>query len=372
MKRFRFMPKLAAAIVSAAMIFSGAVPAFAEASNGNTAISGNTVTFKTILVLDLDTLGGQKRIPAKTFHYEITPGADQAATGSNLPIYAGKLSNTKTLTTEANIAAKDVNTDTSSETVNTTIDFTGVDWGAPGIYRYNVKNTDTASNAYDGTGFGKTMTLDVAVVNNTDGTGYHIDHAALVDTTTKDGKTTTSKVDNFAFKYHSKYLKFTKIVAGSQGNQNKYFKFTLSMTGLTGLDKLYVTTTSTSTNTDAQKDGIISVKNGSTGDIVFYLKHNENVIINNLPVGYNFTLSEDNAAITADGYKASIDSASNLQMTNGSTTNNTVKNSLSFNVTNTKEGIVPTGVIFAVAPFAIGAVAIAAFVILKVRKAAKQ
>lgn len=60
MKRFRFMPKLAAAIVSAAMIFSGAVPAFADdttttthPNGGNLTLDSQIVKFNTKLTLNV-------------------------------------------------------------------------------------------------------------------------------------------------------------------------------------------------------------------------------------------------------------------------------------------------------------------------------
>lgn len=55
MKRFRFMPKLAAAIVSAAMIFTTAVPAFADDANKKLTVNTNKVQFTTKLKLDMKT-----------------------------------------------------------------------------------------------------------------------------------------------------------------------------------------------------------------------------------------------------------------------------------------------------------------------------
>lgn len=377
MKEFRFMPKLAAAIVSVAMIFSGAVPAFAATTDGNTTINtaGNSVKFNTTLSLSMETLGEnvQKRIPAKTFKYTVSPGS---AVSSSNPIYAGvALSDTKSTVT-ATIAAQNVTSNQSSVSVDTTVDFSDVQWPQTGIYRYNVTNTDSATSAYTGSGFGKTMLLDVAVVNDSAGTGYKIDHAALVNiTTNSDGTTTSSKSDGFVFNYQSKYMKFTKLVAGNQGDHNKDFQFTLNISGATGLDCLNVTTTSTSTNSAAKKSGTIDLTNGSTGDVTFYLKHDEYVVINNLPAGYHFTVNENKTDLTANGYTPSISATTGtltVDNNNAKASANNVASSLAFNVTNTKSGSVPTGVIFAVAPFAIGAVAITLFVILKVRKAAKQ
>ncbi len=381
MKRFRFMPKLAAAIVSATMIFSGAVPAFADASNGNTTINDahNTVTFNTLLGLHMTTLGTNvtKRIPSKTFHYTITPGnADNTGT---IPVYQGVDLGTSASNATATISAQEIGSNQSSVTANTTIDFSNVKWPQTGIYRYNVENTDSETAAYNGAGFKKKMQLDVAVVNDSTGKGYQIDHAALVNTEkNKDGTTSTTKSSGFEFNYYSKHMKFTKIVAGNQGDHNKEFKFTLNISGAAGLDKLSVQTSSTSNITGATKSGDLKVNDdGSTGNVTFYLKHNDYVIIDNLPAGYNFTLSEDNEALKKDGYTASIPATTEslvVDQNNASASSpkGGILNSLSFNVTNTKDGTVPTGVIFAVAPFAIGAVAIAAFVILKVRKAVKQ
>ncbi|MDD6423045.1 MAG: DUF5979 domain-containing protein, partial [Intestinibaculum porci] len=304
------------------------------------------------------------------------PGA--ADNTGTIPVYEGVDLGTSASTATATISAQEIGSNQSSVTANTTIDFSNVKWPQTGIYRYNVKNTDSATAAYSGAGFGKIMQLDVAVVNDSTGKGYQIDHAALVDTEkNKDGTTSKTKSSGFEFNYYSKYMKFTKIVAGNQGDHNKEFKFTLNISGAAGLDKLSVQTSSTSNTKGATKSGDLVVNDGSTGNVTFYLKHNDYVIIDNLPAGYNFTLSEDNEALKKDGYTASIPATTEslvVDQNNASASSPTggILNSLSFNVTNTKDGTVPTGVIFAVAPFAIGAVAIAAFVILKVRKAAKQ
>lgn len=86
MKRFRFMPKLAAAIVSAAMIFSGAVPAFADGTttnpNGGNLTVGekkNHVYFDAIVELQVEKSSNnvKTKVPNKKFTYTVSNGAEE-------------------------------------------------------------------------------------------------------------------------------------------------------------------------------------------------------------------------------------------------------------------------------------------------------
>lgn len=379
MKRFRFMPKLAAAIVSAAMIFSGAVPAFADDANKKLTVNTNKVQFTTKLKLNMRTsaAGITKKIPAKTFHYTIAPGSyvagstttnNDGTTTVNLPIYAGV---GKPTIAETKISA---NEDVKSDEVSATseIDFSTVKFTQPGIYRYEITNGDQSDSAYTGD-FGATKRLDISVINSN--TGLVIDAATLSG---MDDKGQIKKVDGFDFNYATTFVKFTKNVEGNQGDQNKSFDFNVKLENVV----------SNATSVDVYLPGAITATSLTSNDNftkTYQLKHNQTITIENIPAGASFSVSENKSNLDADGYQAKL---SNDDITNKSgvsmkavTVDNTIYDEFSksnlgegttFTIINTKEGTVPTGVIFAVAPFAIGAVAIAAFVILKVRKAAKQ
>lgn len=379
MKRFRFMPKLAAAIVSAAMIFTTAVPAFADDANKKLTVNTNKVQFTTKLKLDMKTSadGITKKIPAKTFHYTVADGNsvdgstttnNDGTTTVNLPIYAGV---GKPTIAETTISA---NEDVKSDEVSATseIDFSNVKFTKPGIYRYEISNTDQSDSAYTGD-FGATKRLDISVINSN--TGLVIDAATLSG---MDDKGQIKKVDGFDFNYATTFVKFTKNVEGNQGDQNKLFDFNVKLENVV----------SNATSVDVYLPGAITATSLTSNDNftkTYQLKHNQTITIENIPAGASFSVSENKSNLDADGYQAKL---SNDDITNKSgvsmkavTVDKTIYDEFSksnlgegttFTIINTKEGSVPTGVIFAVAPFAIGAVAIAAFVILKVRKAVKQ
>ncbi len=382
MRRFKLMPKIAAAIVSATMILSGAVPAFADENKALT-VEGKDVKFATSLSLNMQTSadGVTKRIPTKKFNYSINPGTEVSASGSQLPIYAGVVNKnsegkvTAPTISGTTIEAKEVLT--NSVSVTSKINFDGITFAKPGIYRYNLTNNDTANSAYTGDGFGMTKYLDVYVTNETN--GLAISSATLTNPNTK------SKNTGFEYSYASTYVKFKKNVDGNQGDHNKAFDFNVELSNIDGLDTVDVNVKTDSTGvsdpkTDsdtASADNITTLSKNNDGKFThtFKLKHQQYVTIDNLPKGYNFSINEDKNELDKDGYSVTIPTENtglSVDTTNAKATKTNVQNSLDFTVTNYKGGDVPTGVIFAVAPFAIGAVAIAAFVILKVRKAAKQ
>lgn len=386
MRRFRLMPKIAAAIVSATMIFTTAVPAFADTSTSKAlTVNNNQVEFSTSLSLNMQTSadGVTKRIPEKTFNYSIEAGAPVSVSETNkLPIYAGIVTrgsdNKVTAPTISGTTIDSQTVTTNSASVTSKIDFSGITFTKPGIYRYNLTNNDKADSAYTGDGFGMTKYLDVYVTNNGNG-GLAISSATLYN------PKTSSKNTGFEYSYASTYVKFTKNVEGNQGDHNKAFDFTVNLSNITGLDTLDVNAGTASTGVTDPKsdsdtkeaDNISTLSKGTDGSFThtFKLKHQQYITIDNLPKGYNFSINEDKKALNADGYTVTIPTENTgltVDASNAKATKSNVTNNLDFTVTNSKGGDVPTGVIFAVAPFAIGAVAIAAFVILKVRKAAKQ
>ncbi len=313
MRRFKLMPKIAAAIVSATMILSGAVPAFADENKALT-VEGKDVKFATSLSLNMQTSadGVTKRIPTKKFNYSINPGTEVSASGSQLPIYAGVVNKnsegkvTAPTISGTTIEAKEVLT--NSVSVTSKINFDGITFAKPGIYRYNLTNNDTANSAYTGDGFGMTKYLDVYVTNETN--GLAISSATLTNPNTK------SKNTGFEYSYASTYVKFKKNVDGNQGDHNKAFDFNVELSNIDGLDTVDVNVKTDSTGvsdpkTDsdtASADNITTLSKNNDGKFThtFKLKHQQYVTIDNLPKGYNFSINEDKNELDKDGYSVTI------------------------------------------------------------------
>lgn len=376
MKRFRFMPKLAAAIVSAAMIFSGAVPAFAENTSDKLPITGGTISFDKKIVYDTNA-----HVPNVTFSYTIGYGEADTSKG----IYAGNDSTrveitkdpsvgTATFTPDTNKATEIKNNNvkvTSAQNVakqTVSIDLTGISFKRTGIYRFTLQEDSVSKKGL--TSDTDPRYLDVYVLKNTQTNKYSVNSVLERQVRTND----TGKGDSFESKYTTFPVEFKKDIAGNQADPNDEFKFTLNISNAdSGTIYDVYKGNDLITTMQAKADGTATYE-------VSNVKASDVLTIRGIAKDTTVAVTEDNTVNKTLGYKPSkgenTGDTANSTFTddqNGITlTIDKLTQTSTAVITNTKGGIVPTGVIFAVAPFAIGAVAIAAFVILKVRKAVKQ
>lgn len=389
MKRFRFMPKLAAAIVSAAMIFSGAVPAFADNSNPTNdststklSIYGNVLKFKQKI-----TLPTSAHVPSVTYKYTLTPVTSDLPAGFNAGILAGTDSN-KTATvsfTPSTITDEDTQynkteLESGKKSLNQDVSFSlsDVSFSAPGKYLY--KLTSTAS---DVKGLNKDSTNDPTDQSTTDKNDISDRYVVVYVTNENDGyhtaarmqKTTNAKdkEDSLLSDYSAYNFAVKKIISGNQASTTDKFDFTMTITNLSDGTKVDFSDKTSATVEKGTITKSFKLTSGSTFT-AYGISKESNIVVKelgetNTKLGYtpleNLTATGDTQVAGKGNY--SVDEKLNATATDASLQSNT-----EIQFTNTRSGTVPTGVIFAVAPFAIGAVAIAAFVILKVRKAAKQ
>lgn len=376
MKRFRFMPKLAAAIVSAAMIFSGAVPAFADGADnkGINKYEANTVYFDATLNMEVEKSASDitPTVPNVTFSYNVINGAAESKslnnTTTSIKEGIGFNDANATLTAKrsqdySRTSDKDATTETGKVVYQVAIPFTNVNFTEPGIYHYVVTDKTTLGQGFDTDKLVTKRDLYISVVDNN---GTYVINDATMTTTGSDGKGT-----GFSYNYKAKYLKFTKKIAGNQATLSDRFKFDMAISNVDqNVTVSYNKVFATSDSTDALTGETLTPADNTVRKS-FYMTNLSSVAVDNIPSGYKIKITE-----APGNYSASLDKDKNLSslslIDNTLSVNDPITSSVYFTVTNTKEGTVPTGVIFAVAPFAIGAVAIAAFVILKVRKAAKQ
>ncbi|MGM9952921.1 MAG: hypothetical protein ACI32Q_05970 [Intestinibaculum porci] len=379
MKRFRFMPKLAAAIVSAAMIFSGAVPAFADGANnkGINKLEKNTVYFDATLNMEVEksASGITPTVPNVTFSYNVINGEAESKSSNDTTtsikkgfgfdtaqsFTATKSQDYSKISEETN--EKNVITETGKVVYQVAIPFTNVNFTEPGIYHYVVTDKTTLGQGFDTSGHVNTRDLYISVV---DQDGKYVINDATMTTTGSDGKGT-----GFSYNYKAKYLKFTKKIAGNQATLSDRFEFNMAISNVDqNVTVSYNNVFADPKASDALPGETLNPSNKVVSKS-FYMTNLSSVAVDNIPSGYKIKITE-----APGNYSASLDKDKNLSslslIDNTLSVNDPITSSVYFTVINTKEGTVPTGVIFAVAPFAIGAVAIAAFVILKVRKAAKQ
>lgn len=413
--------RISAAIAAIAMAVLLTAPMSASADTVySTTIEGTKVTsFDKYLVMPKDAT-----VPSAGFSFSIQAGAavDAEADGTTLPVFAGvgtptfvlktatganndndgtadtarvNFTSGDTATAEASVATgKTVKFTTASDTSDEKfaqkkieIDFSGISFQEPGIYRYIITEaaagTDQAAGVTNDTD--STRVLDVVVEDSSEGSvnklkiGNYILHDNVSDVPVKAaGNTATieDKSSGFTNKYDAYDLVFSKTVKGNQGSKDKYFKFDVSISGAKGAEiavsgqgtyfaaepeKSTSTTYSASdmktANTkdeDTDLEGQ-QLKADADGNITatFYIKHGQKVTLQGIPAGAKYTVTE-----IQEDYTASVsvtetadpsDAAANSDK-NGITDQNTgIQGNTTAAFTNTREGTIPTGILSNVA-----------------------
>lgn len=382
----------------------------------------NNVTFTKYLVIP-----NNLTIPAKTFTYTVTAGTEETGSTSKMPVYAGNDSGrtsgfptagielnatfTDGETTTPGVADDGIANDTDHKYASkpVTIDLSGVTYSEPGIYRYIVtENQTVAGISYD---TNAVRTLDVYVEDNNGSlviAGQVMYYGTPNDTAdTRDYKNAKksdieegNKCNTYVNAYPSHNLYIGKKVSGNQGSKDKYFRFIITITNpgknstinVTGQYDLKVAQnvngatvidSSDSLNTDYEFENPVSLTSDDDGNpivAVFYLQNNQYINLMGIPTGATYKVEENN--YESEGYtKQSADSAS-FEITNSSTSDTitfsdptegsigTVDIKTGF--TNTKAGVIPTGVILSVAPWVVaGIVVIGGIVFFAIRSRRK-
>ena len=138
-------------------------------------------------------------------------------------------------------------------------------------------------------------------------------------------------------------FEFTKTIAGNQGDKNKRFDFTLNITGANpGTYPIIAhdvegNPTSITVGANGTATGEYSLTSGSTVQVI------------GLNAGAVCTVTED-----ADDYTATHRLDSGNAVSGNSSGAVTLNSDHSVAFTNTRNGVIPTGVIMTIAPFAIG------------------
>lgn len=387
-------------------------------SAANTPATGTTTTFNKYLVFDKNA-----NVPNVTFTFTIEAGAavDASTENGNRAIYSGtdaarttglpvlkvdstgeNQSATVTFAPTDTAGAKEGKpgdnsaTDFKYATKSVTVDFTGVTYNTPGIYRYKI--TETASTAPGITDDDQLVrTLDV-YVKYSDETAQTltVDNYVLYEgiPTTDDqfaqaghaGQAATdTKSDGYVNEYTTYDLTLTKTVTGNQGDRDKFFKFTVEISNAvpgTVYDVVIPTTDTPQQDDLEQGDNLATVNSNkltvgaaqvpnTTGSVTatYYLKSGQSIVIQGLTKDTKYTIEEK--SYSTDGYTTSNTvkvgegqaAASIEPLTTGEKTMGTGDNIVTF--TNHKQGTVPTGILLETAPYLIlGAVVVVGLVVL--------
>lgn len=374
---------MAAAVATAAMVMAPAMPAFAAGTNYGATIEGTkTTTFDKYLVMD-----AQAEVPNATFSYAVTAGAAKAydVNGKKFEVLAGVDADLVTMagvgtgaaanqivykqgdTTaqDENAYVKDYDKATEKYALKTaTLDFSACKFTEPGVYRYVI--TESGTNQGITNDADLTRIVDVYVNDASDDAGKKLTIAGYVLHANEDdiasgenlgteGTNPATKSQGFTNSYDTSDLTFRKEVSGNQASRDKYFEFTVKIAAaipgtvyqvdLTGADA----TSGSNASTIAENSGKTnpdSLTIGEDGTVTqkFYLQHGQEIKIQGLAKDTTYTVTEnkEDYKSTAAGVTGYADA------TNGTIVSTDLKTSY----LNTRDGVIPTGVIMTVAPFA--------------------
>lgn len=402
------LPKMWMTALMVATAFAGVgTPVLAAAgTNYGTTIEGTkTTTFDKFLVMDK-----QANVPNATFTYTVTAGNAKAysVADKKFQVLAGVDADKITMagvggTAEAAAAANtivfrqgdgsDTHDTTKDEYVKDlvagkkyamktgTLDFSKVQFTEPGVYRYII--TEDGTNQGITNDADLTRVLDVYVNDasaDVDGTftkkltiaGYvlhsNVDDEPDVSAGENFGSTgayTDKKSQGFTNSYDTSDLTLRKQVTGNQASRDKYFEFTLNIAAAQPntkydvvIDDADATSKANAATIDANagQTNVTSITTDGAGKATqkFYLQHGQQVTVQGLAKDTTYTVTENTEDYKSTANTKDTPVVDTKADTEAAPVNGTiVSTDLTTGFLNTRDGVIPTGVIMAVAPFAV-------------------
>ena len=353
-------------------LFVGLGITTAKAATNYTPIGGSTTITKNLVV------ESDANIPDITFAYTINSGTAAAATSTTVEILASDVNASIGSAAFSNAdtpnAIKGLPTDPQGKPTAgkkyaqkaVTVSFPDNSFTKPGVYRYVISESNGAKPGvtYDNT----PRYLDVFVVANPDTNELSVDSYVLRNTEStisKDGEYTTDpgvKSSGYTNTLTQYDFTFTKAITGNQGDKNKRFTFTLSISNaVPGVYPLETTDVTGNPQTiTIGSDGTFSATYDLTNESSFRIINlNKDAVCSVLEDAQDYSPSH-----TLDGGESTGTASS------GEVTLANSDHTVAF--TNTRNGIIPTGVLLTIAPFAIGLLlcgAVVMFIMAKRRRA---
>ena len=164
-----------------------------------------------------------------------------------------------------------------------------------------------------------------------------------------------AKSQGFTNTYDTSDLTFRKEVTGNQASRDKYFEFTVTITNAVAgtkypvvLDHADVTSGSNSAtieaNTGKTNPSELTVGEDGTVTQKFYLQHGQEITIQGLSKDTSYEVTEN-----AEDYKSTPAGVTDYD---GAVKGDVASADIATSYLNTRNGVIPTGVVMAVAPFA--------------------
>ena len=401
----RIIAKTGATMLTMAMLLNGTTvfAAGTAGTNYGATIEGTkTTTFDKFLLMD-----SQANVPNATFTYAVTAGNAKAydVAGKKFQVLAGVDADKITMAgvgegAEANnivfkqgdgsdkhdttkdAYVKDLAAGKKYALKTATLDFSAVQFTEPGVYRYVI--TESGTNQAITNDADLTRVLDVYVndasTTDTEGTltkkltiaGYVL-HSNVDDepdvATGEDfgsaGSYTDKKSQGFTNSYDTSDLTLRKQVTGNQASRDKYFEFTLNIDKAQPNTKYDVVideadatskTNAATISANAGKANVTSITTDDAGKATqkFYLQHGQQVTVQGIAKDTTYAVTEN-----TEDYKSTANTAATPVVdvkadTDSAEVNGTIASKdLTTGYLNTRDGVIPTGVIMAVAPFAV-------------------
>ena len=422
------LPKMGMTALMAATAFAGVgtpVLAAVGTNYGATIEGTKTTTFDKFLVMDK-----QANVPNATFTYAVTAGsakaysvadkkfqvlagvdadkitmagvggtAEAAAAANTIVFRQGDGSDTHDTTKDKYV--KDMDTTKQKYAMKTaTLDFSAVQFTEPGVYRYII--TESGTNQGITNDADLTRVLDVYVNDasaEVDGAltkkltiaGYVLhsnendepDVAAGADFGST-GAYVATKSQGFTNSYDTSDLTLRKQVTGNQASRDKYFEFTLNIAAAQPNTKYDVViddadatskTNAATIEANAGKTNVTSITTDGAGKATqkFYLQNGQQITVQGLAKDTTYAVTENTEDYKSTANTAAAPVVDTKADTEAAPVNGTiVSTDLTTGFLNTRDGVIPTGVIMAVAPFAVVTILGGAGVVTMVMKKNKK
>lgn len=374
--------KAVVALLTMTMMLSGTTVWAADYSAD---IGGEkTFSFDKYLVMDQ-----QANVPNASFTYTVTAGAAKAYDVANrkFQIFAGI--NPETVTMEGvgsqtantityapgdetaqddNALVKDYDKSTEKYAKKTaTLDFSACNFTEPGIYRYIV--TESGTNQAITNDTDTTRVVDVYVADVSDDTGNKLTIQGYVlhsnaddapeipmnDEAGSGGGYADTKSQGFTNAYDTSDLTFRKEVEGNQASHNKYFEFTVTIADAVPGTEYNVDITKADATSgqnaatiseNAGKTNVTKLTVGQDGSVSqkFYLQHGQEITIQGIAKDSTYAVTENE-----EDYKQAVAEVTDYTAPARGTIEST---DLKTSYLNKRNGVIPTGVVMTVAPFA--------------------
>lgn len=276
------LKKLFAGVVAAAMIATMSFPAFAARPTPNVGANGLVTITKNYKVVGSE----EKKAPAETFNFTVTPGA--TVNGAEKTVEKSEATTIPAMAANSDEKTVAFTALTEDGTGTFTVDVANLNITKPGIYYYTV--TETASNTAGVDYAANPMIMVITAGYADDGEDSTLSYwVGLHDSTNYNDK--NSKFENT---YTAGSLNVTKKVTGSLGDKDKKFNVDVTFTAPAGKTVkstiTYVNNGEKSIAPNAWK--LNTTTNQYEAKVTVELAHKGSVQFNNIPKDVTYIVEE--------------------------------------------------------------------------------